>query len=95
MIIDELREIEQEIDQLKSRVAKLIRAVEKRRLRLANLKNEEAIGEVVERTVRMKTVRSGEADPDTTKRFKPEGNLPVEDIVADLLKKNRSDRDSK
>jgi len=94
-MIDELREIELELDRLKSRVAKLIRAVEKRRLRLANLKDEEAIGEVVERTVSIKAVRSEDADPNTTKRFKPEGNLPVEDIVADLLKKKRSDSDSK
>jgi hypothetical protein len=94
-MIDELREIEQELERLKSRVSKLIRAVEKRRLRLTNLKNDEALGEVVDRTVRMKAVRSEEADPNKTKRFKPEGNLPVEDIVADLLKKKRSDREGK
>lgn len=94
-MIDELREIEQELDRLKNRVAKLIRAVEKRRLRLTNLKNEEALGEVVDRTVRIKSVRSGEGDPNKTKRFKPEGSLPVEDIVADLLKKKRSDSENK
>jgi hypothetical protein len=52
-MIEELRDIERELDKLRNRVARLVRAVEKRRVRLSNLADEEALGEATERTIRV------------------------------------------
>lgn len=91
-MIEELREIERQLDQLKDRVSKLIRAVEKRRVRLANLPEENVIGEVVERTVAMGPTKAADArgDLDRTRPMsRREGTLPVEEI-AELLRKRGS-----
>jgi len=50
-MIDELREIEQELEKLKGRVVRLINLLEKRRVRLSSLTDEDAIGETADRTI--------------------------------------------
>ena len=50
-MINELREIEQEIEKLKGRVVRLINLLEKRRVRLSSLADEDAIGETADRTI--------------------------------------------
>jgi len=92
-MIEELREIERQLEYLRERVSKLIKAAEKRRVRLSNLAEENVIGEVVERTVSMSPGQAKDARDDLDKT-RPvlrregvrEGTLPVEEI-ADLLRK--------
>ena len=50
-MINELREIEQEIEKLKGRVVRLINLLEKRRVRLSSLTDEDVIGETADRTI--------------------------------------------
>lgn len=50
-MIEELKEIENDLDNLKGRVKRLIDFLEKRRTRLALLTDEELIGEAADRTL--------------------------------------------
>ncbi len=50
-MIEELKEIENELDNLKGRVKRLIDFLEKRRTRLSLLTDEELIGEAADRTL--------------------------------------------
>jgi hypothetical protein len=50
-MIDELKEIENDLDKLKGRVKRLIDFLEKRRTRLSLLANEDLISEAADRTL--------------------------------------------
>lgn len=50
-MIEELKEIEEDLDNLKGRVKRLIDFLEKRRTRLSLLTDEELIGEAADRTL--------------------------------------------
>jgi hypothetical protein len=50
-MIEELKEIEKDLDNLKSRVKRLIDFLEKRRTRLSLLTDEDLIGEAADRTL--------------------------------------------
>ena len=50
-MIEELREIEQELNRLQKRVQHMIHLLEKRRVRLSVLSDEEVISEAAERTL--------------------------------------------
>jgi hypothetical protein len=50
-MIDELKEIEKDLDELKGRVKRLIDFLEKRRTRLSLLTDEDLIGEAADRTL--------------------------------------------
>ncbi len=50
-MIEELREIENDLDNLKGRVKRLIDFLEKRRTRLSLLTDEDLIGEAADRTL--------------------------------------------
>ena len=50
-MIEELKEIENDLDNLKGRVKRLIDFLEKRRTRLSLLTDEELIGEAADRTL--------------------------------------------
>lgn len=50
-MIDELREIERELNRLRARIRRMINLLEKRRVRLSGLKDDEFIGEAAERTL--------------------------------------------
>ena len=50
-MIEELREIERELNRLRIRVQRLINLLEKRRVRLSVLQDEEVIGEAADRTL--------------------------------------------
>lgn len=50
-MLDELKDIERELDRLKRRVRRMIGLLEKRRVRLDQLSNEELLSEVGSRTL--------------------------------------------
>ena len=50
-MIEELRDIERELNRLRVRVQRMIHLLEKRRVRLDTLSDEEIIGEAAERTL--------------------------------------------
>lgn len=50
-MLDELKDIERELDRLKRRVRRMISLLEKRRVRLNELSNEELLSEVGSRTM--------------------------------------------
>jgi ATP-dependent exoDNAse (exonuclease V) alpha subunit len=50
-MLDELKDIERELDRLKRRVRRMISLLEKRRVRLSQLSNEELLSEVGSRTM--------------------------------------------
>jgi len=50
-MINELREIEKELTRLRVKIKRMINLLEKRRVRLETLEDDELIGEVAERTI--------------------------------------------
>ena len=50
-MIEELRDIERELNRLRVRVQRIIHLLEKRRIRLSTLSDEEVIGETADRTL--------------------------------------------
>jgi hypothetical protein len=50
-MLDELKDIDRELDRIKRRVRRMIELLEKRRVRLSTLSDEELIGEVSARTM--------------------------------------------
>jgi hypothetical protein len=50
-MIEELRDIERELNRLRVRVQRMIHLLEKRRIRLSTLSDEEVIGEAADRTI--------------------------------------------
>jgi hypothetical protein len=50
-MINELREIEKELNRLRVKVQRMINLLEKRRVRLETLEDDELIGEAAERTL--------------------------------------------
>ena len=71
-MINELREIEKELTRLRVKIQRMINLLEKRRVRLETLEDDELIGEVAERTIPGQEIAELLSKAKSKKKKKPE-----------------------